>query len=52
MGIGPRGITYGGLGNLGMFLGTGGATINVQSTAAGATRSSSNSRKDKTPQIC
>ncbi len=37
MGMGPRGITYGRLGTLGIFLGTGGATINVQSTAAPTT---------------
>ncbi len=37
MGMGPQGITYGGLGTLAVILGTGGDTINVQSTAAPTT---------------
>ncbi len=37
MGMGPQGITYGRLGTLGIFLGTGGAAINVQSTTAPTT---------------
>jgi len=37
MGMGPQGITYSGLKFLNIFVGTGGDTLNIQSTAAGTT---------------